>query len=224
MKQVIVFDMDDTLFPEYEFVRSGFHAVDSYLSFEYKIVGFFTKAWQKFNVGSRGDIFDQVLNEIGYSGNTKGLVNELVKVYRSHSPGIRLFDDAKWALEYYSKLVPLALLSDGFLQTQKNKARALGIESYFQKMYFTDQWGRECWKPSHCAFLRVQEDFSVNGNSCVYISDNPSKDFIAPNQLGWRSIFIKRELGEYKNANTPNNGNPNTIIGSLYELEDILAL
>ena len=32
----------------------------------------------------------------------------------------------------------------------------------------------------------------------VYISDNPKKDFIAPNKLGWKSIRYKNPVGIYK--------------------------
>jgi len=132
-----------------------------------------------------------------------------------------LFDDARWALEYYSNKMPLVLISDGYLQTQKNKADALNIDRFFQKLYFTDQWGRVCWKPSTCAFLKVEEELGF-ANKYVYISDNPSKDFVAPNALGWDTVQIKRNDGEYANANIPEGGHPKKIVHSLYDLKPIL--
>jgi len=41
--RVVVFDMDDTLFSEREFVRSGFYAVDRFLLEEFDSSGFFSK-------------------------------------------------------------------------------------------------------------------------------------------------------------------------------------
>ena len=224
MGRVVVFDMDDTLFSEREFVRSGFYAVDRFLLEEFDSSGFFSKAWSLFDSGERGRIFNQALIDIAEIECTEALIRKMINVYRAHLPSIRLFDDAKWALEYYSTKVPLALVSDGYLQTQKNKANALGIDAFFQKMYFTDQWGEECWKPSTCAFLKVEENFNALKDECIYISDNPKKDFIAPNRLGWDSIHIKRSAGEYANETIPKDGHPQKIIHSLYDLKDILSI
>ncbi len=224
MGRVVVFDMDDTLFPEREFVRSGFYAVDQFLLEEFGSSDFFSKAWALFDSGERGRIFNQALIDITEIECTEALIRKMVSVYREHLPSIRLFDDAKWALEYYSTKVPLALVSDGYLQTQKNKANALGVDGFFQKMYFTDQWGEGCWKPSTCAFLKVEESFNALKDKCIYISDNPKKDFIAPNQLGWDSIQIKRNTGEYANEIIPKDGHPKKIINSMYDLKDILSI
>ena len=224
MKQVVVFDMDDTLFPERDFVKSGFLAVDDFLLTNYKINGFYEKAWEKFCFGERQYIFNKTLNDLEYPDNPEVLVKKLLTVYRTHNPRIKLFDDAKWALQFYSKTYPLALLSDGYLQTQKNKAEALDISHYFDKIYFTDYWGQNFWKPNTFVFEILQKDFYEKNDSYVYISDNPLKDFIAPNKIGWKSIYIKREFGIYNDIDVPSHGKPNIIISSLYDLKDILPL
>ena len=226
MIQVVVFDMDDTLFPEHQFVQSGFHAVSEFISSEFSIDGFFERAWEKFSTGDRGRIFNQVLEDLRFAeGDPHSIVQVVQKcleVYRAHLPEITLFEDAAWALEHFSRRFPLALLSDGYLETQKNKAAALQLSHFFKRFYFTDQWGIECWKPSRCAYRKVEEDFFVEGEDCIYISDNPAKDFIAPNQLGWRSIWINRKAGEYHHAETAEDGAAQLEIQSLYELEVVL--
>ena len=224
MSHLIVFDMDDTLFPEKEFVKSGFLAVDSFLKSELSICNFFEKAWSDFNSGRREYIFNKVLDDI-YSGTEKGkLVDKMVHVYRSHLPSIKLYSDAEWALKHYSKYTSLALLSDGYLETQKNKAKMLDIRPYIEKFYFTDQWGKQCWKPSDCAFKKVEHDFKLKFESYTYIADNPIKDFIAPKIMGWNTICIKRGLGEYDDVQIPSNGEPEHTIKNLYELEEIIKL
>jgi putative hydrolase of the HAD superfamily len=110
------------------------------------------------------------------------------------------------------------------LITQKNKVASLNIEDYFQKVYFTDYWGHEYWKPNTFVFEKIQNEFYEHANNLIYISDNPSKDFIAPNKLGWDSILINRDTGIYSKVETPINGMPQKIIGSLFELKDILKL
>jgi putative hydrolase of the HAD superfamily len=54
MIKIIVFDVDDTLFPEREFVRSRFQAVGEWILNKYAVVGWFEIAWKFFIPGNRG--------------------------------------------------------------------------------------------------------------------------------------------------------------------------
>jgi len=224
MSLILVFDMDDTIFPEIDFVYSGFKKVDFFLKNELNIYNFFDKACEKFLLGNRSDIFNQFLKEVNYEGDINVLVKKLVHIYRSHKPDISLYNDAIWALKYYSKQVPLVLLTDGYFKTQQNKVESLNIDEYFEKYYYTDKWGKNYWKPNTFVFEKVQNDFISTDSNFVYISDNPEKDFIAPNKLNWNSIYIKREVGVYKGAKIPFNGEPKHIISSLFELKKILKI
>jgi putative hydrolase of the HAD superfamily len=224
MTKTVVFDLDDTLYLEAEYVKSGFKAVNFFLKKKFNIDDFFLRAWEKFTDGKRGLIFNQVLIDMNFNDNNDRLLKELIEVYRNHIPKIELLEDAKWALKYYSKIVPIALLSDGYIEGQINKANSLKIDSYFNKIYFTDHWGKKYWKPSTFVFKKVQKDHSHLSDKFVYISDNLSKDFIAPNKLGWESIHIRREFGEYNESKAPLNGDPNLTINSLFELKDKLLL
>ena len=65
MIKIIVFDVDDTVFPDREFVRSGFQAVGEWILNKYAVPGFFEVAWKFFAQGNRGKIFNLVLAEMG---------------------------------------------------------------------------------------------------------------------------------------------------------------
>src|ERR671939_2041911 len=97
MVAAIVFDLDDTLYIERDFVRSGFQAVDSWIANRYMRHGFFDRAWALFEAGQRGDIFDHVLRSLEIPTNGS-LVSHLVGIYRSHRPSIRLPSDSEEAL------------------------------------------------------------------------------------------------------------------------------
>lgn len=119
-----------------------------------------------------------------------GLVKELVDVYRSHTPLITLEQDAEEFLRNHHK-EELALITDGPAVTQRSKIKALNIEKYVGTIIVTDDLGPDCGKPNPEAFKMVQG--SLLGTACVYIADNPLKDFIAPASLGWMpSIRIRR--------------------------------
>jgi putative hydrolase of the HAD superfamily len=194
---VIVFDLDDTLYPEADYVRSGFQAVDDALR-PRGIQGFEPLANGLFQEGLRGKIFDAALAKLGAAGSPE-LVAELVQIYRAHLPRLQLFPDARRALDLLRQSSKVALLTDGYAAVQRNKVRGLGLESAFAACIYTDDLGRECWKPSEVPFLEIATMLEMTDamDRLVYVADNPMKDFIAPNRLGWSTVRIKRPGGEY---------------------------
>ena len=197
MASVVVLDMDDTLFLERDYVFSGFSAVDAVVAKEHGLKGFSEYAWRLFCAGVRGRIFDEALKEMGVELQSAS-VAELVAVYRSHLPRITLTTDSFRFLNAARRQgVRIALVSDGVLVAQKAKVRALGLETFISPIVLTDAFGRDAWKPSFRGYLEVFERLGGTHRNYVYIGDNPNKDFIAPNALGWRTIRIRRPQGEY---------------------------
>lgn len=217
MTEIVVFDLDDTLFPERQFVRSGFKAADEWLSKDRAMSGFFEAAWRIFEGGGRNTVFDQALRELG-AADDRGLVSKLVEVYRAHKPTIELFADARWALEHCRSGAKLGLLTDGYLLTQKNKVEALGIAAAFDALVYTDELGRENWKPSPVPFLKLMGAFPAKNARYTYVGDNPAKDFAAPKALGWATIQILREGCEYGSRRFPSCQAADRVISSLKEL------
>jgi putative hydrolase of the HAD superfamily len=201
--RVIVFDLDDTLFPERQYVQSGFRAVSAYLCekglFEQDV---FPAMWSKFISGEHSNVFNSVLEKHGIVPQKK-LIDELVMVYRTHRPQLLLYPDAQAALAYFHGRKTLALLSDGYLQTQTAKLETLGIRHYFSAIILTDQLGRDCWKPSPAGFEEIMQTLGNKPTEYVYIGDNPRKDFAAPRQLGWQSIRVRRPEGVYARESAP---------------------
>src|SRR5215216_1634065 len=130
MRPFVVFDLDDTLFPEWQYVLSGFRAVDQWLATQSSVLGFSEAACRLFHQGHRGKIFDEALSELGAQPDPT-LVATMIAVYREHRPTISLHDDASWALEYFASWTAIGLLSDGYLSTQQRKVEALEIQQAF---------------------------------------------------------------------------------------------
>ena len=186
-----VLDLDDTLFLEKDFVRSGFKAVDQYLNAHTPVRHFYETAWELFVDGARGNIFNLVIEQGGYCVESE-LIDTLVSIYRSHQPKISLLPDALAFLNQTEK-DHLALITDGYSHTQWNKISALNLKQYIGTIVVTGDWGHEFWKPHPRSFTEVARGHATN--NCVYIGDNPKKDFISPEQLGWRSSYRVRREG-----------------------------
>lgn len=221
MIQAIVFDLDDTLYPEHEFVASGFRAVSNHIAAERDTEVFFDLAWTRFEAGERGNIFDSVLAEMGLPAD-RDSVKELLSVYRNHEPSLWLFEDAAWALDRFSG-ERLALITDGYLTTQQHKVAALGIEPRFERIVFSDALGRDRWKPHPAPYEAVMRSLQIPGEELVYIADNPRKDFVTAKRLGWHTIQILRENGEYRGVEVDTSHEAHCRLETLRDLERVLS-
>lgn len=199
MPPVVVFDLDDTLYLERDFVRSGFAAVGAWLAAQHRVGDFEAHAWELFLAGRRGDVFDRALPRLGLDPQPT-LIRRLVTIYRDHAPQIRLAPGVAELLAALSGCCRLALLTDGYHDTQRRKIAALALEAWCEEVVCTDQWGRAHWKPSPRGFLHIQRTFETAPERCIYVGDNPAKDFRAPKALGWRTLRVRHPEGEHARA------------------------
>ena len=197
MITTVIFDLDDTLYDEIEYCKSGFRAVGLFLA---DLPGspsaecIFDVFWEQFTVGNRTKTFNAALEKLVIPAHRDDdtLIGELVRVYRNHIPKITLPSESENVLCQLSKKYTLALLTDGFLPAQQLKVQALGIEKYFKSVIYTEQLGRNFWKPSPLGFEKLMQQLNVEPETIVYVADNEKKDFIAPNGLGFLSIQLIR--------------------------------
>lgn len=178
---VLVLDLDDTLYKEADYVRSGFkHVADLVeILIGHSVLNELMEYWGR-NPGK---------DALGFACQLAGLpmsVKEsLLWAYRLHSPDISLHPDVRnWLGVCQRECCAVAILSDGRSITQRMKLRALGLENI--PAYISEEWSSE--KPKHERFLEIQKRWQ--GKCYVYVGDNPAKDFLAPNQLHWNTIGL----------------------------------
>lgn len=192
ISSVIVLDLDDTLYLERDYVRSGFNAAGAWLLVERSIAGLADIAWRLFDAGARGNIFDLALQELGVAPDPR-LVDSLVTVYREHYPNIQLQPDTRRFLSALHRGRALALLTDGHPISQQRKIDALGLDTdRMTPIVITGLWGREYWKPHQRGFRAIMACHDLPPSAFAYVADNATKDFIAPRALGWRTVQIVR--------------------------------
>ena len=169
---------------------------------------------EKIHFGQAGGVFD-ALSEHFALGLTAGDIKRLVAVYRGHKPDIRPCRGVEGVLASIARRgMKLAVLSDGFLPAQRLKFRALGLAKYFDEVIFTEQMGRDAWKPSPRGFESIRRSLGVPDATCAYVGDNPSKDFLAPNALGWLSVQWFRRGQIHADKPAPKGGKPKVIVRS----------
>lgn len=222
---VLVFDLDDTLYPERQFALSGFAAAGRWAEAELGVAGLAAAMTRLLDQGHLGGLFRIALSE-GRPDHTPQHLAALIDAYRNHEPELALFEDAVWALAYFGTRASLGLITDGTHSVQAKKVRALGIAPHFREIVYTHALGgREFSKPHPKSYEMIEQALSAEGARCVYVGDNPSKDFVVPNARGWTSIMVKRPEVKriHEGAKAAPGGAPQHTIRSLAELPELLG-
>jgi len=219
----IVFDLDDTLYPERQFALSGFRAAGAWAREQYGVEGLAEEMADLLDSGHLGAVFKISLGRANPDYSEAELA-QFIESYRNHTPEIQLYEDAGPALGFAATLGPIGLITDGTHRVQRSKVQALGIAPHFSEIIYTNELGgREFHKPHPRAFELMEARLGGDGVQLVYVGDNPSKDFVTPNARGWRSVQIERDQRIHHNAPVADGGAPHDLVHSLGELVSLLG-
>ncbi len=192
MLKAVIFDLDNTLYCERDYVMSGFKIVASYLSSKYNLdeTFLFNRMKHILEEHGRGRVFDLLLKE--YDLLTPVNLHLCIYLYRSHKPDIKLYNNVHELFKSLRDLnLQLGIITDGRASIQKNKVNALNLEDYFDVIIYTDKLGEENWKPSRIPYQVACELLNIEPGEAVYIGDDPYKDFNAPKAMGMLTIQYK---------------------------------
>ena len=233
--QAVVFDLDDTLYPEREYAWSGFRAVASAFAGELDDPADTVVDLQRlFDGEHRARVFDALLKE-RFGEVAPSLVARMVQTYRQHPPVIAPYADVDAALTRLRERYKLGLITDGRAEAQWAKIDALNLRHRFDSIIVTDDLKPDAnlvpltraapdsfSKPHPRAFEVTASRLGVSASSCAYVADNLAKDFVAPNALGWLTIRIARPDGVYGDATCAEHGEAEQTIKTLDDLEALL--
>lgn len=189
----VIFDLDDTLYPEKDYVRSGYHEAAKLLL---QIPDAEERLWRAFEAGENA--FDKVLMDAGIF--SPELKDRCLQAYRSNpSPDIHLYSGVREMLQSLrNQGLKTGIITDGRSEGQRAKHNVLGLPNLVDHIIITDELGGpEFRKPCPKAFELMQEKLAVPFEQMAYVGDNPAKDFKAPEQLGMRSVWFRNEGGLY---------------------------
>ena len=211
--KAILFDLDDTLYEEKQFVKSGFKEVTKFINNKFNIDEkiFYKISTDVFNEGIRGNIFDIVLGRfnINFDDNT---ISSMVKIYREHNPKIKLDKDIRSLLIKLRGIYSLGIITDGYYEVQKKKVQVLKLEELFDSIIYTDRYGREFWKPNLFGYELALKDLQISPEETVYIGDNPYKDFIGAKKVGISTVRVLFKGREYSKVRLDKNSSADSNI------------
>ncbi|MDP4551661.1 HAD-IA family hydrolase [Alkalihalobacillus macyae] len=218
MIKAVIFDLDDTLISEREYIASGYKYISNLLGQKYnKDEKHLYQLLMKLFNESPKNVFNRLLDEVGIT-YTQNEIIALVKEYRNHLPKIEFFGDVYPCLDVLKeKGIKTGIITDGYANAQRQKLKAVDANGHFEEIIVTDELGREFWKPHPKAFEIMKEKFKVEFNEMVYVGDNPGKDFYIGSIYPINTVRIDRG-GVYKNSIYLKNIHENRSVHGLNEI------
>lgn len=212
-KNVVLFDLDDTLYKEIDFLCSAYRDISTEIERRFGVHQVYEQMIRDYR--NHQDVFQQVIDRIGGGLDKSYLLDR----YRSHIPQIRLDQETISCLSALKdRHIPMGLITDGRSITQRNKIHALGLHTWIEDpdIIISEEFGSE--KPSEQNYRYFEERYP---ECCFwYVGDNLQKDFVTPNQLGWQTVCL---LDDGRNIHKqdfslPEAYLPNFRITTLHEL------
>jgi putative hydrolase of the HAD superfamily len=199
--RAVVFDLDDTLYEELDFFRSGFAEV--------------ARRLEARGVGPAAAVVDELLAIHLHEGRERVLdtlaarrgfplawVPELRVLFSSHRPSISLAPDVAGTLDRLRGRYALGCITDGWPAVQRGKVEALGLASAIDTIVYAGDFGRDRWKPSVFPFALCCTTLKVAPAEVLYVGDHPERDVRGARAAGMASARIRRERGYFRDLQT----------------------
>lgn len=191
--RIVCFDLDDTLYKEIDYLKSAYREI---ARFAVECCG---------RTGNPASVLmvkanNEMLNAFLAGGNAFEKLNEYLgldipiaeylAIYREHKPSISLDEDAVKTLDWLKENdFIIGLITDGRVNSQTAKIEALGLNQWIkpEDIIISESFGSD----KTCA--RNYRYFMEKYPECLdytYVGDNPLKDFVSPNALGWNTVCL----------------------------------
>jgi putative hydrolase of the HAD superfamily len=221
MIEALIFDLDDTLYLERDFVMSGYQAVARHLAdtgiCDHQSA--FSCMTGTFSSEGRQMVFTALTERFP---NTSGMLADLIEVYRRHNPAICLFPGYPELLRGFAQRYRLGIITDGLPSVQERKVQALGLDGIMNKIIYTWAYGPDKEKPHPFSFSLMLESLRAEPGSALFIGDNPEKDCKGAHQAGMRCVQVKHPKANATRSGSVVQEQPEFVVETLHQLPQIL--
>ena len=221
MIKALIFDLDDTLYSETDFVESGYKAVARHLS---ESIGcdfnsLYAMMLDTLHAMGRHNVMNAVKNR--YPVDLIA-IEDLVAVYRGHNPKIRMYPGYYGLLKELSGSYSLGIITDGMPEVQERKVRALRLEGLMDNIIYTWKFGEDRQKPHPHSFTLMLRSLETNAENALFIGNDLAKDCIGAHRAGMKCAQIRPSISGPEGLDEPRNEEPEYVIDSLFQLPPIL--
>lgn len=186
----IGFDLDGTLYDEFDFIEQVYEKIASKLterSIKDDVVEYMKVRWLQ-----KGSSYPKIFGETENKFTLKDFELNALEIFRNHIPSIKLSKRTSLILnEFRKKSNFLFLITDGKEILQKNKLKSLRIKSLFKEIIVTEDYP----KPSKYYGRYIIKKYNLKAKKVIFLGDREVDRKFAEN-CGFE--FLKTELWNYK--------------------------
>jgi putative hydrolase of the HAD superfamily len=219
----VIFDLDNVLFDERDYINAAYRNIAVYLAKCYGLSE--AEIYQKLldDLEKKTSVYPHLFDDLlAYLGLDPVTIPQILNIYASTNPHLELYPDAEHLLiALKDRKIKLGLVTNGIVETQKNKVRLLGVEKYFDVIVYARELGRENEKPNPEAYRVTLEALRSKPEETVCIGDNPHTDFYGAKKLGLQTVRLLN--GEFKDIRLSQEHEADLTVRSLEEFSKILA-
>jgi FMN phosphatase YigB (HAD superfamily) len=187
----IMFDLDNTLFEETDYLFQGYEKIALYLSKKHQLSTFdiYKYLSLNFKFDDRSNLFDNMLEEFNIPQFELPNILDILRTYTPYQK-IQLYPELKQVLiEIKSKFVPFVIVTNGNVTQQQNKIKHIDWGNLKPLVYYANNCSP---KPSpqiyfDCILPRYRE--SIKKGKIFYIGDSKIDQIFAEN-IGFDFIDV----------------------------------
>jgi putative hydrolase of the HAD superfamily len=185
--RAVLFDLDDTLYPQRRFVLSGFAACARHLADagHVEVRHAFRVLLAAWKGPRRGRELQACVEQFGL---TESMVAELLEVMRGHPPSLRLPRGSASALSMLRPDWRLGIVTNGMPDVQRRKVAALGVGELVDTVVFANEHGTGLGKPDPAPFLEALTRLGVPADRAVFVGNDEACDIAGARAVGMRAI------------------------------------
>ncbi len=210
MSRSIVFDLDDTLYPERRFVLSGFSAIAVEMERLHGVpaaeaFGVLRRAYAQ---GRRGTALQELAARYYLAPDS---VRWFRSFFRGHDPRLRLPKNAADVLAELRRGWKIGILTNGIPDVQARKVAALGLSVKVDAVVYALNTGNG--KPEPAAFEAVLDRLKAPAAESVFVGDDPWCDISGARAAGMKTIRIRQ--GVHKHAAIEDGHEADVVVNTL---------
>ena len=186
MKELVILDLDNTLYDEKEYFIQVFSKFEAQLGLD---PGSLFKSFADLDRNKSQDILRDTLSHAScYSVDNH---SKLFDLYSSCSVSISLPGKSVKFIEIMRENnTRLAVLTNGVVSVQKNKVRNLNLENFVDKVFYARGMGFGSEKPDRRCFDTILKFFNVRAEDAIVIGDSYENDYLGGRSAGIESLWL----------------------------------
>jgi putative hydrolase of the HAD superfamily len=195
--KAIGFDLDGTIYDEFDFIKSAYTAIVESFNFEtcqkLPMLDFMLGRWLE-KGSSYPYIFDECLHFFQVPDSEReDIIQKSLQLFREHKPELQLSNRIFQLLMDAKNTYELFLLSDGREKLQMEKFHALKLDRFFatEDIHISGKYGKGYEKPKTLVLEKIRSlQTGIPATATLYIGDRKRDELFAQN-AGFQFCYIQ---------------------------------